>query len=102
MPSARLQSPLVGYLEELVVTTMREARRVIILVFGMTILALGVILLVLPGPGLLVILMGLLILGAEFAWARYWLLRVRRFARSLDRKLPGRSRRPSPTESDGG
>jgi len=100
--TAQLRSPLVGYLEELVVTTMREARRVVILVFGMTILALGAALLVLPGPGLLVILMGLLILGAEFAWARLWLIRVKRFARSLDRKLPGRGRRDPTVETDGG
>ena len=38
---------------------------------------LGIIMLVTPGPGLLGIAAGLAILGAEFAWARHWLKRVR-------------------------
>ena len=89
--TAKLESPLVDYLEELVVSTMREARRVIILVFGMTVLVLGAALLVLPGPGLLVIRLALVILGAEFAWARLWLRRIKRVARSINTRIPGRN-----------
>ena len=41
-----------------------------IAVIGATVLLFGIALLVLPGPGLLVILAGLGILAFEFAWAK--------------------------------
>ena len=44
---------------------------------GMLVVLLGVVMLVTPGPGLLVIPLGLAILAVEFAWARLWLRRVR-------------------------
>jgi hypothetical protein len=46
------------------------ARRIVISVVGGTVLLIGVAMLVLPGPGLIVIPLGLAILGAEYAWAR--------------------------------
>ncbi len=45
-------------------------KRIIIGVAGGTVLAIGVALVVLPGPAFLVIPAGLAILGLEFAWAR--------------------------------
>jgi tellurite resistance protein TerC len=47
-------------------------------VIGATVLIGGVAMLVLPGPGLLVIVLALAILATEFAWARHLLKRVRR------------------------
>ncbi|MEU5990655.1 PGPGW domain-containing protein [Spirillospora sp. NPDC047418] len=44
----------------------RSTRRGLVLIGGGTVLALGVVLLVLPGPGLLLVLAGLLILAREF------------------------------------
>jgi tellurite resistance protein TerC len=55
---------------------LRQARRVVVALVGATLLALGTALLFLPGPGSPVILLGLAVLGAEFAWARRWLKRV--------------------------
>ncbi len=75
-----LVSPLVDDLESLAALTYREARRVAILTVGMTIVLLGLIMLVTPGPGLVVIILGLAVLGVEFAWARVWLKRVRDMA----------------------
>ena len=46
-------------------------------IVGATVLALGLAMLVLPGPGLLVIPVGLMILATEFVWARRWLQRIR-------------------------
>lgn len=57
--------------------TYKAARRVVIAVVGATVLLLGVIMLVTPGPGLIVIPLGLAILSIEFAWARSWLRKVR-------------------------
>lgn len=57
--------------------TYKMARRIVIGVVGVTILLLGVIMIVTPGPALVVIPVGLAVLGIEFAWARSWLRRLR-------------------------
>lgn len=53
------------------------AKRLVIAVIGGTILLGGIIMLVTPGPGVLIIVLGLAILAVEFAWARHWLGTVR-------------------------
>ena len=58
--------------------TYKIARRIAVAVVGSTVLAVGVALIVLPGPALVVIPIGLAILGLEFAWARIWLQKIRR------------------------
>jgi uncharacterized protein (TIGR02611 family) len=50
--------------------TLHQAKRVLRIVVGFTLLLIGVVLLVGPGPGWLVILLGLGLLAAEFVWAR--------------------------------
>lgn len=57
--------------------TFKVARRIAVVVGG-TLLALGVVMIVTPGPALIVIPIGLAILSIEFAWARMWLQHVRR------------------------
>jgi len=61
----------------LVHTGLRTASRVVVAIVGATVLALGLAMLVFPGPGLLVIPFGLAILATEFVWARRWLQRIR-------------------------
>lgn len=56
---------------------LRNARKVVVAVVGATVLGLGVLMLFLPGPGLVTMFVGLTILAAEFAWARRWLRRAR-------------------------
>ena len=55
----------------------RTARRVAIGVVGATVLLIGLVMIVAPGPAFVVIPVGLAILGIEFAWARHWLRRLR-------------------------
>ena len=50
------------------------ARKIVVAVIGGTLVLFGIALLFLPGPGSVVIPIGLLVLASEFAWAR-WLLR---------------------------
>ena len=50
--------------------TLQQAKRFLRVLMGFTLLAIGVVLLVGPGPGWLVILLGLGLLAAEFVWAR--------------------------------
>lgn len=44
-----------------------------IAVGGGTVLAMGIAMIVLPGPAIIVIPVGLVILATEFAWARRWI-----------------------------
>ena len=52
------------------VKSLQQAKRLLKIVFGFTLLAAGVVMIVTPGPGWLVILFALGILAAEFVWAR--------------------------------
>jgi uncharacterized protein (TIGR02611 family) len=56
----------------------RVVRRVAVTIAGAVVIAVGIVLLPLPGPGWLVIFAGLGILGTEYEWARRLLSRVRR------------------------
>src|ERR1700745_3427886 len=67
-------------------------KRVIVSVVGATVLLIGVALLVLPGPAIVVIPVGLAILATEYAWARRWLKKVRRMASDV---VSGRDRTTS-------
>ena len=55
--------------KELLGFILRSTKRIVVLVIGLVLVAGGVALLVLPGPGLLVIIAGLAVLASEFAWA---------------------------------
>ena len=57
--------------------TYKAARRIVVGVVGATVLLIGVVMIVTPGPALIVIPVGLMILSLEFAWARLWLKRLR-------------------------
>jgi tellurite resistance protein TerC len=57
--------------------TYKWARRIVVTIVGFTVLAVGVAMIVLPGPAFVVIPVGLGILGIEFAWARHWLNKVK-------------------------
>jgi tellurite resistance protein TerC len=48
----------------------KQIKRLIIAVIGFTVLAIGIALIVLPGPAFIVIPVGLGILATEFIWAR--------------------------------
>ena len=58
------------------------AMRLIKIVFGFTLLAIGVLMIFLPGPALVVIPISLAILAGEFVWARVLLRRVKRYMRA--------------------
>ena len=74
--------------------TYRTARRIAVLAVGSTVVLLGVVMLFTPGPGLVVIPVGLAILGVEFAWARLWLRKVREsISNQTSRNLAARAER---------
>jgi uncharacterized protein (TIGR02611 family) len=60
----------------------RLLRRIAVTVVGIVILAVGVVLLVAPGPGLVVIALALAVFAIEYQWARRHLVAVQERARS--------------------
>lgn len=71
-------------------------KRLIKIVFGFTLLAIGVALLVLPGPGWLIIAFGLALLAGEYVWARKLLDRLKQ----VGGKLNGKLKRSPPARPD--
>lgn len=61
----------------LILKTVRQAKRLVIIIIGFTVLVIGVAMIVLPGPAIIVIPIGLGILAAEFIWARSLLEKVK-------------------------
>jgi len=59
--------------------------RGIILVVGLTMVGLGVFFLLFPGPGWAVIIIGLIVLATEYAWAQRILNPVREFSSRIAR-----------------
>ena len=68
---------------------------------GGTLITVGVVLLVLPGPGLLLIALGVAVLASEFAWAEATLHRMQRAgSAAVDkaRKMTSRKGEETPQE----
>lgn len=85
--------------------TYKWARRIVVAVIGGSILVLGIAMVVLPGPAIVVIPIGLGVLGLEFAWARHWLRKLRATATDVVNRVRGRpkpevaaNRAPGPEE----
>ena len=66
-------------------------KRLVVGIVGGTVAILGIAMIVLPGPGMLVIPLGLGILAAEFAWARRWLEKLERGSKRIVERLGIRS-----------
>jgi uncharacterized protein (TIGR02611 family) len=71
---------------------------------GGTLIGVGVILLVLPGPGLVLIALGVAVLATEFAWAETVLQRMKRTgsaaAEGARRAISKRRGEPAPPSAD--
>ncbi len=103
--TAAFGSPLANELEGLAELTYRQARRIVIIIIGSTVLLVGIAMLVLPGPAFIVIPIGLSILGTELIWARKMLRRVKEQASKvsssigLDKYLPKSMVHDDPTDT---
>ena len=69
----------------------RQAKRIIVLLIGGSVLLVGLAMLILPGPGIVVVPLGLAILALEFAWARRWLRRLKDVSNRAREKLLNRN-----------
>ncbi|MEK6869252.1 MAG: PGPGW domain-containing protein [Nanoarchaeota archaeon] len=64
-------------MEEIINNILRHTKRLIVLVIGGTVLLFGIALIFVPGPAIIVIPLGLMILATEFLWARVILERLK-------------------------
>ena len=67
---------------------LRHARKLVVAVVGGSVLLVGIAMLVLPGPAILVMPLGLAILATEFLWARRWLKRARALLPNGNKQSP--------------
>ncbi len=66
-------------------------RKVLVILVGLPILVLGAILVPLPGPGLLIMCVGLFILSLEFEWAKRHLDRAKAKLKQIYDKAQARA-----------
>jgi uncharacterized protein (TIGR02611 family) len=78
----------------------RHARRTVIFVVGVSIMVIGLVLLVLPGPASVVIPVGLAILATEFVWARRLLRRARKQGEQILGAVVGNEREKDDDSDD--
>lgn len=76
-------------------TTYRTARRIAVGVIGGSVVAVGVAMIVLPGPAFIVIPAGLAILSLEFAFARRWLRAIREQSQGTFDRWRGQPAKPA-------
>lgn len=55
----------------------KKIKRILITIIGFTLLIIGIAMIVLPGPALLVIPLGLAILASEYIWARRLMKKIK-------------------------
>jgi hypothetical protein len=89
-PAAVIRSLLVFDEKHPLYPSYRVAKRIAIGIVGGTVLLLGAIMMITPGPGIPAILVGLGILGIEFAWARIWLKKAKQKAQDVGRSISGK------------
>ncbi|MGH8910083.1 MAG: PGPGW domain-containing protein [Egibacteraceae bacterium] len=79
-------------------------KRIAVGIIGGIVTAVGIVLCLTPGPGVLVLLLGLTILATEFPWARRTLTRAHRKMRAVKRRweMTRRVRRGSRRDRPGG
>ena len=70
-------------MKRIILHTVRQVRRLVVAVVGLTVLLIGIVMIVTPGPAVVVIPIALGILATEFVWAKNLLQKVK------DR-IPGR------------
>jgi uncharacterized protein (TIGR02611 family) len=78
--------------EKLGLDKMPVIRKVVYSVIGSTVVLIGIVMIVLPGPAFIVIPLGLAILASEYAWARRVIRRGRVFVGRY--RHPKRPRNP--------
>ncbi|HEY7660434.1 MAG TPA: PGPGW domain-containing protein [Actinomycetota bacterium] len=79
----------------------RNGKRIAVSIVGFALVVIGLLMLVLPGPGILVIIAGLAILATEYVWAQRALNYAKQKAEQAKNKVLRRKEPPSqPADGD--
>jgi len=79
---------------------MRNGKRIAVTVAGLVLLAAGLAMIVLPGPGVLVIIAGLAVLATEYVWAQRMLNYTKEKAEQAKNKVLRRNGQAAPPADD--
>lgn len=71
-----------------ILKTVRQTKKLVIAVIGFTLMGIGIVMIVLPGPAVIVLPVGLGVLATEFIWARKLLHRVKNSISNFNNKKP--------------
>lgn len=71
---------------------MESAKRLARMTLGFALLAVGAVMIILPGPGLVTMALGLAVLSSDFPWARRLLDRLKAAARGAKDRVTGKHR----------
>lgn len=61
------------------IPNLKFLKRIVIAIVGFTVLLLGIVMIVLPGPAFIIIPLGLAILATEFVWAQRLLTKAKAY-----------------------
>jgi uncharacterized protein (TIGR02611 family) len=78
----------------------QSTRKLLISLVGFPIIIIGIILIPLPGPGILVVILGLFILSLEFEWAKRYLESAKDFQRKAVEKARAQKERAKKDYTD--
>lgn len=65
----------------------KKTRRFFIGLIGITILVIGILMIILPGPAIIFIPLGLTILATEYIWAKIWLKKLKSKVSEIKKKI---------------
>lgn len=87
-------------LQALARRTWRFMRLLLVLIVGMTLVLVGLLMTLGPGPGVIILLFGLALLGTEFVWARRIMVRLHSTAAGMGQRLgvSGAASQPPPNK----
>lgn len=77
---------------------LRNGKRIGVTIVGLVLVLGGLVLMVLPGPGVLLLIAGLAVLATEYVWAQRMLNYAKRKATQAKDTVLGRNKAASPAE----
>lgn len=81
-PAVGIVQTMTSHPADVIRFLVRNSKRVAVSAAGGILLLAGVVMLVVPGPGIVVIAIGFVVLGTEYAWAAAALERTKRMAKT--------------------
>jgi tellurite resistance protein TerC len=77
---------------------LKQIRKLVIIIVGGTVLVVGVLMIVGPGPAFIVIPAGIAILAIEFAWARLFLKKAKKYIAEQSARFKNGSNPDKPSQ----